>query len=150
MALALVTAAGYIKDGRVVFHDRRSFDLAVSGLRDGWEVEIEIARLRATRSQKQNATYWGTIIKTISQHTGYRPTEVHELMKAKFIPKHMAILKGNGDILGQYVLGGSTRHMDVQEFGEYMTEIKEWAADPHDGLGLYIPDPDELGYGVGV
>lgn len=147
MSLPLVTASGYIKAGRLMIRDRRSFDSAVSGLKDGWEVEVEITRLRATRSQKQNAYYWGVVIHPISEHTGYPPDDVHELLKAIFIPKPMAILKGNGDIVGQYVLGGSTRSMNTEEFSDFTERIKEWAATE---LDIYIPDPDEHGYGGGI
>lgn len=147
MSLPLVTASGYIKAGRLMFHNRRAFDSAVSGLKDGWEVEVEISRLRATRSAQQNRAYWGVIIAALTDHTGYTPEEIHEILKCKFLPKELAILKDNGDVVDKFVMGGSTRGLDTQEFGDYMERIKEWAAQE---LDLYIPDFDQAGYGHGV
>ncbi len=148
MSIPLVTASGHIKNGRLLIRDRKAFDACVAGLRDGWEVEIEISRLRATRSGQSNRFYWGVVLKTISDHTGYSAEEVHDLMKAKFLPKHLAFTDGNGEVVEQFVLGGSTRKLDTGEFSEYMNKIIEWAAG--EPLCLYIPDSEQAGYGVGV
>jgi hypothetical protein len=145
MALPLVTASGYIKAGRLMVRDRKSFDSAVSGLKDGWEVELEVTRLRATRSQQANRYYWGVVIKALADRTGYTSDEIHELMKAKFLPKELAILNGNGDVVDQFVLGGSTRSLDTVEFYEYVERVREWAGTE---LEIYIPVPDEHGYGI--
>lgn len=147
MALPLVTAAGYIKAGRLLLHDRKSFDSAVSGLKDGWEVELEISRLRAHRSHLANRYYFGVVIKALSNHTGYTREDLHDLMKARFLPKELAILNGTGDIVDQFVLGGSTRELDTVQFYEYVERVRAWAGDK---LDVYIPTPDERGYGVGV
>lgn len=147
MSLPLVTASGRIEHGRLKIHNRRLFDAAVSALRDGWEVEIEITRLRATRSQQANRYYWGVVIQHLHELTGYAVEELHELMKAKFLPKDLAFSDQSGRVIEQYVLGGSTRGLDTAEFYQYIERIREWAAD---SLGLYIPDPGEDGYGAGV
>lgn len=143
MSLPLVTATGCIRRGKLHLHNRAQFDNAVSGLTDGWEVELEITRLRATRSGQANRFYWGVVIQALHELTGYTPEELHDLMKAKFLPKHLAFTGQNGDIIEQFVLGGSTRHLDTQEFYQYVERVREWAGD---ALGLYIPDPNESGY----
>lgn len=148
MSIPLVTASGYIKGRRLIVRDRKAFDAAVAELKDGWEVELEIRRLRATRSQKQNRYHWGVVMKMISGETGYTREEIHDLMKMKFLSKELAFLDGNGEVVEQYVLGGSTRGLDTKEFSEFDERIKEWAAGPP--LNLYIPDPNEAGYGVGI
>lgn len=145
MSLPLVTASGTIKAGKLFIRDRAAFNSAISGLKDGWEVELQVTRLQATRSQQQNRYFWGVVIKAISDYTGYGPDETHELLKQMFIPKELAILKGNGDVIDRFVMGGSTRSMDTVEFGHYMERIKEWAAQE---LDIYIPDADERGYGI--
>lgn len=145
MSLPLVTASGYIKAGRLIIRDRKSFDSAVLGLKDGWEVELEVTRLRATRSNQANRFYWGVVIKSLSDHTGYTSEELHELMKAKFLPKELAFLNGNGDVVEQFVLGGSTRSLDIGHFSEYIERIREWAGN---ALDVYIPNADEHGYGI--
>jgi hypothetical protein len=147
MAIPVATASGEIRRGKLYLTDRAAFDENLRTLKDGTSIELEVYQLRATRSHSQNKGYWGVIIEALSQHTGYAPEELHELMKAKFLPKTFGFAKANGDIVGEYVIGGSTRKLDTKEFGEYMERIKEWAASE---LDVYIPDFNDRGYGVGV
>jgi hypothetical protein len=92
----------------------------------------------ATRSTQANAWYWACVVGLVADHTGYTPDEIHEIYKAKFIPKAMAIADGNGEIVGEVVLGGSTTRMDTVEFSDFCERIREWAAT----LGVVIPDPE--------
>lgn len=138
-AAELVVASATVKGGRLLIRNRRAFDASVSELRDGWEVEIAVKRLRATRSLEQNAYYWGVVVQLLSEHTGYTPDEIHDVLKAKFIPKRLAVCDGNGEIKDEIVLGGSTRAMNKLEFGEYVESIRLWAAED---LDVVIPDPD--------
>lgn len=134
-----VTAFGTITDGRLYIRNRREFDQQIRQLREGCEVEIEVTRRRATRSQSQNRYYWGVVVHLISEYTGFAPDDMHELLKAKFIPKRLAVCDGNGEVCHEFVLGGSTRKMNKIEFGEYMETIRQWAAE---SLNVVIPDPD--------
>lgn len=137
---AVVVAAGTIRAGRVWFHNRRAFDAAVASVREGSEVEIAITLLRATRSVQQNRWYWGVCIHLLSEYTGYSPEEMHEFLKAKFLPKHLAVMNGNGVVVDHYVIGGSTRALNTVEFKEYTEAIQQWAAED---VGVVIPDPNE-------
>lgn len=161
MSLPEVTASGYIKGGRLMLHHRRQFDDAVRGLKDGWEVEIEIFRLRATRSRKQNAYYFGKVLKDIAEHTGHSASTLHELLKVKFLSRTEVVLDASGDVVDKFVLGKSTSGLKTDEFARYVDEIRQWAAEK---LGCVIDDPDpswrqrtepqddleEAGYGAGV
>lgn len=158
MSLPLVTASGRIEGGRLKIHNRRLFDAAVAALRDGWEVEIEITRLRATRSQKQNAYYFGKVLPMLNEHTGQSVDTLHDLLKVKFLSRTEIIQDAEGHIVEQVILGRSTRHLNTAEFAQYVDEIRLWAAET---LQLDIPDPDpswrqsfeeieEAGYGAGV
>lgn len=135
----LVIASASVKGGKLYIRNRRQFDAQIAEMRDGWELELAIRRRRATRSLLQNAYYWGVVIELLSDHTGYTPDEMHEFCKATFLPKRLAVADGNGEIVGELVLGGSTRGMNKLEFGEYMERIRQWAADM---LDVLIPDPD--------
>ncbi len=136
-----VIASACVKNGRLRFHNRRAFDEQVRQFREGAEVEIEVTIRRATRSHQQNRFYWGVIVQVISEHTGYTPDEVHEFLKMKFIPKRLALADSNGEIQGEFVIGGSTRKMNTVAFGEYMTACRQFAAET---LDCQIPDPDSL------
>lgn len=137
----LVVASASVKGGKLFIRNRRGFDQQIAQMKDGWEVELTIQRRRATRSLQQNAYYWGVVIEAIADHTGYPPDDVHELMKQMFIPKRLAVQDGNGEIVGDYVLGGSTRTMNKLAFGDFMESIRRWAATE---LDVVIPDPNEL------
>lgn len=107
-------------------------------MRDG-EVLVAVTRRKASRSQQQNRWYWGVIVELLSEHTGYTPDEVHEVLKAKFLPKRVALADGNGEVKGEFVIGGTTTTLDKLAFGEFCEAIRTWAADE---LGVVIPDPD--------
>lgn len=102
------------------------------------DLEVVIERKHATRSLAQNALYWGVYVDLLAEHTGYTPDEVHELLKAKFLPKTLAVTDGNGEIKGEFVIGGTTTRLNKIEFGEYLRSIQHWAAE---ALGVVIPDP---------
>lgn len=137
---ALVVASATVKGGKLIIHQRQAFDSAVSSIREDSPVEVTVTRLYATRSQKQNRWYWGVAVSLLSEHTGYGPKEMHDILKAKFLPKHLAVTNGNGRIVDSFVIGGSTRDLNTVEFKDYSERIQRWAADD---LGVVIPDPDQ-------
>lgn len=130
-------AFGHINAGKLELDSPRAVASALLSFRDG-PVVITITPKRATRSLSQLAYYWGVVIEHLSEHTGYTPDEIHEFLKAKFIPKRVAICDGNGEIRDDLVIGGSTSKMDKGTFSEYIEAIRGWAAQD---LGVVIPDP---------
>lgn len=128
---------GVIEGGKLEIRNRAGLSQALRGMKDG-EVLIRIERLRATRSMPQNKWYWGVIVQMLADHTGYTPDEMHEVLKAKFIPKRFAVCDGNGEVRDELVIGGSSAVLNTVEFGEYCEAIRQWAAAD---LGLDIPDP---------
>lgn len=134
---------GYLRSGRLEIRRKRQMQAALGRMRDG-EVLITIARHHATRSLQQNRWYWGVIVELLAEHTGYTPDEIHEVLKAKFLPKKIALADGNGEIQGEYVIGGTTTRLNKLEFGEYCEAIRRWAAEE---LAVVIPDPEALGDG---
>ncbi len=125
-----------LEGGSVKLNSQR-LDAMLRGRRD-CDLEIIIERKHATRSLAQNAFYWSVVVASLSEHTGYTPDEIHEILKAKFLPKTRAITDRNGEIVGEFVIGGSTTALNKIEFGEYIEQVRVWAAE----LGVYIPDPD--------
>lgn len=140
-ARELVSATAAVKNGRLFLRNRREFDRQIAQMNEGWSLEVSVKRQRATRSQQQNAYYWGVVIERLVEQCDFNYTadDMHELLKARFIPKRMAIADGNGEIVAEYVFGGSTRRMNTLEFGDYLRDIKAWALDK---LKLEIPEPD--------
>jgi len=134
----IVTTAQLVK-GRIKIRHWNRVASELAAMRD-CELRVSMTRARATRSQLQNRWYWGCVVGLVAEHTGYTPDEIHEIYKAKFIPKRLALANHNGHILSEFVIGGTTTRLDTLEFSEYCTRIQEWAAE---ALGVVIPDPDE-------
>jgi hypothetical protein len=122
--------------GRLKVNRRKLAQLLAT--RRDCELAIVIEKKHATRSLAQNAWYWSGVVGAISEHTGYTPDEIHEILKAKFLPKKLALTDGNGEIVDELVIGGSTTKLNKIQFGEYIEQIRAWASDT---LGLDIKDP---------
>lgn len=134
-----LTVSATIREGKLFIRNRRDFDRQIAQMRDGAEVEVAVTRRRATRSPQANAYYWGVVMQALSQHTGYTPDEMHDICKAKLLPKKLAIADGNGEVVGEFVLGGSTRSLNTNEFYEYVERVRQWAAE----LDCDTPDPGD-------
>jgi len=102
-------------------------------------VTVTITKKHATRSSQANRYWWGVCVAHVAETTGYTPEEVHEIAKQMFLPKHLAVTGKNGELLGDYVIGGTTSTLNGVEFGEFVAKFKQWALDK---LGVLIPEPD--------
>ena len=132
-------ASGRVESGELHIRSRKKFDASLKRWRD-CEVTVTVERMHATRSAAQNRYLWGGVYDAISEHTGYDPEEVHALMKQLHLPRHRAVCDKNGEVKGDFVIGGSTARLNKIEFGEYIERVRRWAAET---LGLDIPDPVE-------
>lgn len=83
--------------------------------------EIEVVRQRARRSGDQNRLLWA-IYTGIADATGHTPEEVHEAMKALFLPPRTIALRDK-----QITAPGSTAVLDVAEFSDYVERVQAWA-----------------------
>jgi hypothetical protein len=102
-------------------------------------VEVVVRKHKSTRSDLQNRWYWGQVMHLISEHTGHTPEEIHEYCKARFLPKHVALCDGNGVVIDDRVVGGSTTQLTTAEMADYCEAIRAFALE---SLGVAIPDPD--------
>jgi len=104
------------------------------------DVVVVVRTVKAVRSLIQNAYYWGVCLKLVADHTGYTPEEHHDLAKQMFLPKSLAFTDGNGAVVEERVIGGSTTKLSTGEMSEFVEKFREWAAST---LGVFIPNPDE-------
>lgn len=123
---AFVTTAR-IDAGTIGIRHKSQLEAWAKQQKDG-EYVIRIERLHATRSLEQNGAYWAAYVTPLSEHTGYSCEEIHEILKAKFIPKRVAMQDGNGVIVDEYVIGGTTTTLDRVQFGEFLRAVEVWAA----------------------
>jgi hypothetical protein len=103
------------------------------------ECIVRVERAHATRSSQANRYWWGVCVALVSEHTGYTPEEVHDLAKQMFLPKHLAVTGKNGEMLGDFVIGGTTSSLNSVEFGEFVSKFKQWALEK---LDVVIPEAD--------
>lgn len=84
-----------------------------------WRIEVSEFR---KRSGPQNRLLWA-IYTAIANATGHTPEEIHEAMKAKFLPPKVIELAGS-----EVTVSGSTAEQDVMAFSEYVERVQSFAA----------------------
>ena len=127
-----------VEQGVVMFNRERLKKL-LAGAKDG-ELTVTIERKHATRSLAQNRLYFGVYCRVLSEHTGYTPEEIHDYLKAKFLPKKIVMADAHGEIVEEVTLGTTTTRLNKIEFGEYLRAIQQWAAET---LDVNIPNPED-------
>ncbi len=83
---------------------------------------VEVVPHRAKRSVDQNARLWA-LYHEIAKGTGHSADEIHEAMKAKFLPPVQIVVRD--EVL---TVPGSSRKLDTAEFTEFMERVEAWAA----------------------
>lgn len=111
---------------------------AVKPLVDG-TYEMTLGKKQAKPSDPQRAWYFAQIVPLCAAECGYTKDVMHEILKARHLPKDAAERGENGVIVGELVIGGSITKLDKGQFSEYISEIREWA---NGFLGLQIPEAD--------
>jgi len=125
------TFHGKIASGKLFITDRPAFDAWQKRAKQG-EVLLKIKNINEkNRSSKQQRYYFGVLIKTLADETGYTTDEMHEALKYKFLQEE-----------GIYELPKikSTSDLTTVEQEELNTKIREWASSE---LNIYLPEPNE-------
>lgn len=135
-----VVAPCRVRSKRLFLDNRREFNESIARLPETWELEIRVGRVRAVRSIQLNRYYYGVVVRLISEHTGYTPDETHDALKMLHLSKTLAMQNGNGEVVNEIVIGGSTRKLTNLEFNDYCSRIRAWASE---SLDVYIPEPNE-------
>ena len=139
VAAEIVTSA-CVKGGRLFLTNRREFNRQVAQIPPNWILEVSVQRVRAARSLALNRAYWGLCVQLIADHTGYTIDETHDALKMVHLSKTLALQNGNGEVVNEIVIGGSTRKLTNREFMDYMSRIRQWASEK---LDVFIPEPNE-------
>lgn len=136
--MARVFYAHIDDQGRIHMDAPEVFKQAARALA-GKPAQLTLGPVSKRRSDRQVRWYWGQVLELMSAHTGHTPDELHEYCKARFIPKRLAICDGNGVVVDDRVIGGSTTKLNTGEMADYCEAIRQFAAEE---LSLVIPDPD--------
>ena len=101
-------------------------------LSNAWEVEVK--PFAFNRSTQQNKRYWA-LIKELGSYLGYSESEMHELMKYKF-------LSYKTEMLGEEIpVIPSTSKLTIKEFVSYLSQVERFAVE----LGFKL-DLSQYGY----
>jgi len=88
---------------------------------EGEEVEIRIRVRSNNRSNEQNSLYWKWI-EILSNDLGYTKTELHELIKYKFLKRESKNKDGESTVVIK-----STSTLTIKEFNDFMNDILYWS-----------------------
>ena len=101
-------------------------------LSNAWEVEVK--PFAFNRSTAQNKRYWA-LIKELGSYLGYEDSEMHELMKYKF-------LSYKTEMLGEEIpVIPSTSKLTIKDFVSYLSQVERFAVQ----LGFKL-DMTQYGY----
>jgi len=96
---------------------------------EGKPITVTVERKRSIRSRNQNDYFHGVICGLLSEHTGYEPTEMKDILKQKFL-----LVRDD-----KFPRCRKTSELNTEEMSNFMDQCIRWAAID---LGLVIPDPD--------
>lgn len=131
--LTAFTSRGSIVNGKLVLDNERHFLGMIGTFEDTPKVRIIIEKERGTRTQRQNAYYWGIVLKYIGEYMGEREEDLHEIFKARFL-KTKRVWRG-ADI----TILKSTSDLTSDEFGIYIDQVIQEGAE----LGVVVPMADK-------
>lgn len=121
---------GKVEKGKLELGNRPRFQTNLVKL-EGKEVEISITERKSTRSLRQNAYYFGVIIKLMSKYCGYDPDEMHERLQYRFLRRTLP---------DGFVYVQRYKNLNTKQAETYHSQIRQWASMEY---SVYIPDPNE-------
>jgi hypothetical protein len=104
---------------------------------EGKDIEVTIKAEQKRRSNRQNAYYWGIVVKVMADAAGYTPDEMHDALRHRLL-LHRSFTNDAGEELE---IPCSTAKLSAGEFEDYMRACRQFGAE---FFGVYIPDPNEV------
>jgi len=102
---------------------------------EGKRVVFKIEKVKSIRSLQQNK-YYHVCKKILSDEIGYDVTELHEIIKYKFLTKEKVDEK-TGEV---YNFVGSTTKLNKSEFADFVSDLQRWAIET---FNVYLPSAVE-------
>lgn len=106
------------------------------------QYEVEIEPRRVTRSNAQNAYYWGVVVEAVrlgideAWGENLSAEQVHDLLRKKFLELPIVNRK-TGEVVE--VIPGSTRALSTVEFCAYLDQVIKFAGE---FLNVEVPPAD--------
>tara|TARA_R100000773_G_scaffold35101_1_gene30102 strand:+ start:110 stop:499 length:390 start_codon:yes stop_codon:yes gene_type:complete len=121
---------GKIKKGKIIFDNKAKLINDLSKLNDDIKVVIEIREAKDVRTNQQNKLWWSWM-NTIGESIGYSSSEIHEILKYKFLMKEEMI---DGEMHQSLK---STTTLTKKEFNKLTNDVLYWA---NDTLNINLPN----------
>lgn len=131
-------------DGRikVVFESLKFYKWQINkSFKDGDVLTVSVENKKSQRSKSQNNYWWGVCYPIMAEETGHTSEEIHEIMKAMFLPKKFVAVKGI-----EFEITKSTTKLSIGEGVEFTNKIRNFSAQE---LKAHIPTPCEAGFFCG-
>ncbi len=108
------------------------------------KVKVTVQMDRADRSDDQNAALWGVAYKILSEHTGYKPEELHEVFCEGYFGRVEYEVMGRQRTRPRRTTtvdeNGKRNVISKIDFANFYSYIQQCAAEH---LGVNVPDPDK-------
>ncbi len=132
---------GLVKDGKIP-HEMSLAIRDVIRRFEGKRVKVTIGKFKRQRSRRQNAYYWGVVLKYVHEMflefgNDVSSDDTHEYLK-EHIGKLFKDIEGPGGEIRTIVR--SSTELSTSEWEDFMEKIRAWAA----SVGLQIPLPNEM------
>lgn len=126
---------GVLVGGKLKTRNPEHFAAGLKAMKDG-EVLITVAHPKATRDARLNRLYWAGYVRPLSEHTGYTPDEIHEYLKARFLPQERIVIVDNhGEVKDDRVVAQrTTTTLTKDQFKQYLVDIADFSAE----LGVLV------------
>ena len=148
-----MTQDSYEADGVIVKGELKplallAFRQAMKRFPDGARVVIGVKVLKPRRSTQQNKYWHGVVIPYFMDHFNeHRPAgtaaytfeQVKDILARKLLPTSEVIDPETGET---FCVLGKTSLLSTTEFNDLKERAQVWGAE----LGLYVPDPNEMGF----
>ncbi|MFA6006907.1 MAG: hypothetical protein WC764_04270 [Candidatus Paceibacterota bacterium] len=124
-----------IGKGALVFNNPDAVSAYLRGFKVGQEIDVIISKRSKPRTTQQNAYLWAVVYPITAKETGHTCLELHEAMKAMFLPPTFVELNGK-----RVRIPSSTKLLSVAEESEFLERvIAEFSS-----MGIIIPPAESI------
>lgn len=143
----MIDVVGYVQNGKINLPS--NFRDWVLKAFEGKEIRVTVKEYRMTRSNRQNAYYWGVVIphmvagfvslgnNWLNPENKEHQEMVHEILKDRFLSNGQEIIVGKETVKTR----PTTTTANTLEMHDFIERIKLFA---HETMGILIPDPGEI------
>ncbi len=134
-----ISLTAYVKDGKFCLSDAQKKITSVFMQRnEGKHVRVAFSQPGKPRSNNQNRYYHSVPVAMIAAETGHTPEEIHEYLKAAFLPRSFVTVAGK-----EHQVTKSTASLTTAEMEDFLTAVRTFAAQE---LNMVIPLPNEIDF----